>query len=463
MKLLSLIFAFLLCSISFAQDVGTLRWSFLKGNFSPFSAPAVENDGTIYWGAFYEFYALNPDGSKKWEFNSTEWFESPVIGKDGIVYVGDRLGQLYALSPDGTLKWKYDDFEAKYMNRCSPAISASGNIYYGAGDGNLHAFNEKGEINWSYPLGERVGYSSAAIRNGVVYIGSSDSTFYAINEEDGTKKWEFKTRNRWLSSPAVGSDGTVYFACDDSTLYALNPDGTKKWDYFIGGVSGNSPTIDEDGTIYVGNHKLSAINPDGTLKWEYDLGFTFSSATIGKDGTIYIGTNGRGLLAINRDGTLKWKTDGGVLEPSPVITSDSLIIVAVEHTGLLAYKIENNSYANSSWPKFQHDNQNSGNVKFPVTTILENDISKFNYLLSQNYPNPFNPTTTILYSIPNSEFVELKVYDLLGKEVANLVNEFKQSGNHSVNFDGSNLSSGIYFYTIKAGSFIQSKKLVLLK
>ena len=85
------------------------------------------------------------------------------------------------------------------------------------------------------------------------------------------------------------------------------------------------------------------------------------------------------------------------------------------------------------------------------------------FKLSQNYPNPFNPVTVISYDIPNDAFVELKVYDILGKEVANLVSENQISGTHNVNFDASNLPSGTYVYTIKTGANIESKKMVLIK
>ena len=83
------------------------------------------------------------------------------------------------------------------------------------------------------------------------------------------------------------------------------------------------------------------------------------------------------------------------------------------------------------------------------------------YSLSQNYPNPFNPTTTIKYYIPNSVVVKLIIYDLLGKEVKTLVNDFQQRGEHSIKFDGSSLSSGVYFYCLRAGDFMQTKKLML--
>ncbi len=85
------------------------------------------------------------------------------------------------------------------------------------------------------------------------------------------------------------------------------------------------------------------------------------------------------------------------------------------------------------------------------------------YSLSQNYPNPFNPSTTIHFSLPSSDFVTLKVFDLLGNEVATLVNEEKYAGVYEVDFSASQLTSGVYFYTINAGSFVDTKKMILLR
>ncbi|MFA6980347.1 MAG: T9SS type A sorting domain-containing protein [Ignavibacteriaceae bacterium] len=83
--------------------------------------------------------------------------------------------------------------------------------------------------------------------------------------------------------------------------------------------------------------------------------------------------------------------------------------------------------------------------------------------LSQNYPNPFNPSTTISWQMAASSYVTLKVYDVLGKEVATLANNEFEAGRHSINFDASNLSSGMYFYELRAGNFTQMKKMLLMK
>ena len=109
-----------------------------------------------------------------------------------------------------------------------------------------------------------------------------------------------------------------------------------------------------------------------------------------------------------------------------------------------------------------------------VTSIkLEEVIVPMEYFLSQNYPNPFNPTTKIKYSIASAHrplsggarggFVTLKIYDVLGNEVETLVNEEKPEGNYEVEFNGTKLSSGVYFYRLIAGSFIQTKKMILVK
>jgi len=93
-----------------------------------------------------------------------------------------------------------------------------------------------------------------------------------------------------------------------------------------------------------------------------------------------------------------------------------------------------------------------------ISSITPND-----YTLSQNYPNPFNPSTSINFAIPNSEFVSLKIFNILGSEVATLVNETLAAGSYKFNFDASNLASGIYLYKLTAGNFAQIKKMNLLK
>ena len=129
-------------------------------------------------------------------------------------------------------------------------------------------------------------------------------------------------------------------------------------------------------------------------------------------------------------------------------TNKSYITFPVQANGTSAFggdAVENNT---------GNDNLNPGDNLIPKE-----------YSLSQNYPNPFNPSTVINYSIPQNSLVTLKVYDMAGKEIATLVNTQAVPGNYSVNFNANNygLSSGIYFYKLVAGNFVNVKKLVLIK
>jgi len=132
------------------------------------------------------------------------------------------------------------------------------------------------------------------------------------------------------------------------------------------------------------------------------------------------------------------------------------------------------------------DSPNIGIANVVVKLYLENDTNNFiekdfilnvnavginnissiatSYSLSQNFPNPFNPSTNILFSIPSAQVVSLKVYDILGNEVSNLVNNEKlTAGEYKVDFNGASLSSGIYYYSLKTENFADTKKMILVK
>ena len=102
-------------------------------------------------------------------------------------------------------------------------------------------------------------------------------------------------------------------------------------------------------------------------------------------------------------------------------------------------------------------------LEYSITSVNENDSPASNYSLKNNYPNPFNPSTTIEYSIPEYSYVSITVTDLLGEKVAVLVDGEEAAGNYRVKFNGTSLPSGIYFYTLKAGTQVISKKMVLMR
>ncbi len=109
------------------------------------------------------------------------------------------------------------------------------------------------------------------------------------------------------------------------------------------------------------------------------------------------------------------------------------------------------------------DNNQGDFTKEEQTDNLNSQEQQSSFSLSQNYPNPFNPTTNLEFSISELGFVTLKIYDMTGKEIRTLVNEVKPAGRYSVVFDGSNLSSGIYYYKIESGTFSQVKRMMLVK
>ena len=133
--------------------------------------------------------------------------------------------------------------------------------------------------------------------------------------------------------------------------------------------------------------------------------------------------------------------------------------------GTYTYDV-NNNMIKAIWQNWDGSNWvNSGRTLY---SYIPTDVNEFKgevntYSLSNNYPNPFNPTTKIKSQIPELSLVVLKVYDVLGNEIATLVNEEKPIGSYTVEFDASTLPSGVYFYQLKAGDFIQTKKMILMK
>ena len=105
----------------------------------------------------------------------------------------------------------------------------------------------------------------------------------------------------------------------------------------------------------------------------------------------------------------------------------------------------------------------SAMVTIEITDVAENNTLHAGYKLFDNYPNPFNPSTILSYTIPEASLTSLKIYDAVGHELVVLVNEVKSAGTYEIEFNAEEFSSGIYFYELRAGSFIQTKKMILMK
>jgi agmatine deiminase len=178
------------------------------------------------------------------------------------------------------------------------------------------------------------------------------------------------------------------------------------------------------------------------------------------------------------DASVYWTADtpvGFSSVPMQFVSGDSAvgyIPAQTDSTEILYYiSATSNSGRTVTKPLVAPDGYYKFLVENSVTNLAEN-FQPEKFYLSQNYPNPFNPSTKIKFAIPSnvitsgakqSQFVSLKVFDILGNEIATLVNEEKSSGSYEINFDASSLPSGVYFYRLNTGSFIETKKMLLLK
>ncbi len=337
------------------------------------SSPAIAPDGTIYVGSpESSLYAVEPRGVAKWRYvTGGPILSSPAIAADGTIYIGACDSCLYAINPDGTLRWKY---VTGGVVLSSPAIAADGTICFGSDDCCLYALNPNGTLKWSFLTGAAVTSSPAIAADGTVYFSSDDHCIYALNP-DGSLKWQHVGENGIrFASPAIGSDGTIYCGMRSDwegggSLCAFNPDGSLKWSFSSGGGIRVSPAIGVDGTIYFGSDdwwwggsRFYGLNSDGTRKLYSDPdGFSSSSSpAVNAVGTIYIGSYDGCLYAFYPDGTIKWRyrTDG-YIKSSPTIGSDGTIYFASADGYLYALR-GTSALANSPWPKFHQDLQNTG-------------------------------------------------------------------------------------------------------
>jgi len=174
-------------------------------------------------------------------------------------------------------------------------------------------------------------------------------------------------------------------------------------------------------------------------------------------------------LTINVGDIVKWTNLGGFHN---VVADDNSFTSGVASTANWVYEFVFNSVGTFPYYCVVHGGPGGSEMSGVITVeaatdVTDKDFSIDGFELNQNYPNPFNPSTTISYHLPITSQVTLKVYDVIGNEVATLVNEEKPAGKNEVSFNASSvpggLSSGIYFYKLQAGTFFETKEMVLLK
>jgi outer membrane protein assembly factor BamB len=283
---------------------GELRWRFQTGGVIDSAAALGAYDprfgsSTLTFGSGDELiYRLRKLGLNHlsrsqriaWTFEPTRppgagqqvsWWEgNVVIGPGGTLYAGNTGGGLYAINPDGTLRWLFPTTNSVWS---AAGIGDQGNEYFGSLDFFVHGLDPDGRQLWSRLAFGFVASSPAIGSDGTVYIGSFDGSLYALDPDTGAVRWTFPTDDHIYSSPALAQDGegrtsAIYVGSADGSLYKLTPDGRLVWRYDTGDPIRSSPAIGRaprgDGEIvYFGsaNGKLYALDgADGSRRWSYD-------------------------------------------------------------------------------------------------------------------------------------------------------------------------------------------------
>ncbi|MEJ2105082.1 MAG: T9SS type A sorting domain-containing protein [Ignavibacteriaceae bacterium] len=266
------------------------------------------------------------------------------------------------------------------------------------------------------------------------HLGTNLSALYYSNSTDAGITWSANERlsdyfDPHLGWPQQNKMGDYYHMVSDSNGASL------AW----------AATFNNEQDVYY-SHILTGIVPVELVSFSASI----SSNVVALSWSTATELNNRGFEIERSSNKTNWRTIG--FKEGKGTTSET----------------QNYSYADklsdiNSERLYYRLKQLDFDGSFEYSNMIEVVVPPSEFVLSQNYPNPFNPSTTINYQLPENSFVSLKVYNVLGNEVASLVNEQKQAGKYEVEFNASELGSGVYFYTLKVGEFVQSKKMLLLK
>ncbi|NNL22207.1 MAG: choice-of-anchor D domain-containing protein [Ignavibacteriaceae bacterium] len=418
---------------------------------------------------------------------------------DVILAVGGGNEHVYVLDgTNGEIIWQYGDdinyslgdFEAVDVQRdfngdnINDVLAiADGNS---AGTGYKRAFlfdGTNGNVIWEhfYPgpnpsFGKTIvsidDFTGDNIPEVAIAYGNNGSTNQAVRTLNGSNGQEIWTREmieyepkELIALPLPGGGTDIIAAEYFNRIHRLDGmSGDITWTYPLGGSAGVIQLnliedIDSDQipdvliASFAGNGINCLSGGSGTQLWSWQMDFQFGVTAIpdidndgGED--VVVGSRDQYLYCINGKG------DSVIFQNQ---FSDWLYSVNV-----MASIDGNISYEILAGTRDGVVASLSGGTD-TVTTVGTSQEIPTDYVLYQNYPNPFNPNTIIEFRIPLVGLVNLKIYDILGREITTLVNEEMQAGNYKIDFDASTLASGIYFYTLQAGDFVATKKMILLK
>lgn len=431
----------------------------------PAGSPTFISDNFLLSGTRDGIYSWNKQ-SEVLNFNS-DGLNGTTI--KSISTTSDPISNVYAVSEDQGIGeaylyiWKYetDEWNKTFWGRGVSNIAVSpfdNNTIVGG----FNAFNSG--INVSIDGGNN--WTEKVINDNVrvVEFSSFDSStifaggLYGLHQSSDLG-------NSWLEIPLPSgyhtldqisvdnNDNLIFIGLEKGvdwnrtkTLIS-SVDGGQTWTDHI--LKSNSILVypDSSNIIFCGTSSSLYKSTDYGSTWSnlnvFDSSLSIQKIAIYKDAYIFIGTeNG---IYFSKDIGTSWE-----------IISDDLIYTNILDISFLDYPkptIVISTKGVGIQKKYIDD----------ITNVNENKNIPIEFGLSNNYPNPFNPSTTIQFSIPKSDNVTLKVYDILGREITTLINEYKHSGTYETKFDATNLASGIYFYTLNSGSTFITKKMILIK
>ncbi len=291
-------------------------------------------------------------------------------------------------------------------------------------------------------------------RDDKLYAGTAGNGVFVLDLTSGTSWTAYRNglpfnTGAWDVSSIYNHSGTLILSAGASGYVYFNEPGSDLWVDRQFGIAGGAG-LNMHSVAGIGDTIIGAANTgffrsaDGGVNWDYyypGTGLTETGSFASYGGRFYCTT------AKSTFGTFLFFTD-----------DNGLSWTAGEHLpGILSVDMTvfgSRLYAGTFSGLWYKELGPSG---------IDDDLSPSSFELYQNYPNPFNPSTTISYKLLTRSFVSLKVYDVLGNEIAEPVNEEKPAGSYTVSFDGSDLSSGVYFYELRAGSFVQVRKMVLMR
>lgn len=385
---------------------------------------AVDPDGKIWWNSYYR---------------GLEWIQGQdtVIAPGIVVYNPD--GTEASFSPIITIATGGGFVVDTITHATSRGLSTdeNGNIVY-TRNGSVFKINyQTGEGISKADIGDDIGSSptnAAVADDGTIFIGP-----VVGNGSPGTAIAMYDTDLNFIGNAVVGPPAiarTMQVSADGNTIY---------WTPFTAGKMYIYTRADEFSSFALADSVLEGMITESTA-WNKSTGNLWIS-NAGDNGP-YTDLSWYAFDPETKTivDSLKWIASG---------SSDEIPRgLAFSPAGDIAY-LGTFSNTNERMQRAVLDDPNS--LKEIGTEVPSR------YELSQNYPNPFNPSTVINFSIPTSGLVTVKVFNTLGQEVAELVNDIKSAGSYTVSFDASNLTTGVYVYTIRAGNYSATKKMMLLK